>query len=113
MKKLFIHDAISPADIAVRGGMEYISPSGLVKMIAVAAFHHPINSSGREKAEKALSLLFDAAKRKGFARCGELKTAFAITYPPSLRAKQIADDLAACFKGYEIYEAIGAKIVHK
>lgn len=113
MKKLNANDAVDSSDVKIIKGEEFLSTAGVTKMIAMGAFHHPLGSTGKATSEEALSKLLNAASKKGFSRGGELKTAFALTFPPSPRAKRLADDLAACFKGMEFYEALGATVKHK
>ena len=108
---LYGNDAVDQEDISTCNGEQCINSAGVVKLICMAAYHQERGSDVRRKNEHALDCLLKAAKAKGFAKEDVLRTAFAMTCPPSWRAKQLANELAAHFDLAEIMQAMGGTII--
>jgi fatty acid-binding protein DegV len=110
-KVLYGNDAVDPEDISILNGEQCINAAGIVKMLCMAAYHQEKGSAGQIKNETALDRLLKAASAKGFAKEDILRTAFAMTCPPSWRAKQLANELAAHFGLAEMMQTMGGTII--
>lgn len=60
---------------------------------------------GRRKSEIGLSRILLAAEAKGFVKSELLRSAFAEAYPPSVQAKELADEVAGLL-GKHFFEAL-------
>ena len=102
---LHANKVLDAHNVKIIEGVEYINPSGVLRLMAVAAYHQPTGSDGRSKGELGLNRLAKAAEGKGFKKVGLLRSAFAEAYPPTVQAKMLADEMAECL-GKDFFVAL-------
>lgn len=101
--ELYIADMVDKKDVTMSGGEPLVSLAGVLKMAAGGAFHST-NPIQRESSEKMMDDLLKLATKKGFLKTDMLKTAFAITYPPSPTARSLADEAMALIRTDDLLE---------
>lgn len=103
--KLYMSKVLDAHNIKLVDDIEHIDPAGVLRLIATAAYHQVPGSEGRRRAEIGLDRLATAAAAKGFSKVDQLRSAFAEEYPPTVQAKTLADEMAACL-GKEFFDSL-------
>jgi hypothetical protein len=103
-RNLSMSKVLDAHNIKVIEGVEYVDPAGVLRLMAVSAYHNEAGD-GRRKSEIGLSRILLAAEAKGFVKSELLRSAFAEAYPPSVQAKELADEVAGLL-GKHFFEAL-------